>query len=51
VRRFNLRVWGGTGRGGRLELVERAALDNQRSMVLVGRDGREHLLLVGPEGT
>lgn len=51
VRRFNLRVPGAGARGGRLELVERTALDSRRSAVLIRRDGREHLLLVGPEGT
>ena len=51
VRRFDLRVPGAAARGGRLELVGCTALDNRRSAVLIRRDGREHLLLVGPEGT
>lgn len=51
VRRFNLRLPGTTGGGHRIELVERTAIDARRSAVLLRRDGREHLLLVGPEGT
>jgi flagellar protein FliO/FliZ len=45
-----LRLGGGAagfGRKRRLALVETLALDNRRRLVLVRRDGREHLLLVG----
>lgn len=52
VRRFDLglpgRVGGPVAR--RIELVERTALDARRSLALVRRDGREHLILMGPEG-
>lgn len=52
VRRYDLklpgRVSGGVER--RLELVERLPLDKRRSVALIRRDGREHLLLLTPEG-
>lgn len=52
VRRFDLklpgRVAGGTER--RVELVERVPLDKRRSVALIRRDGREHLILLTPEG-
>lgn len=35
----------------RLEVVERTSIDPRRSVFLIRRDGREHLLVVGPEGT
>jgi len=51
VRRFNLRLPGAVGSSGqRLELVERISLDPRRSVTLLRRDGREHLLLLAPEG-
>ncbi|MDB5720636.1 MAG: hypothetical protein JWP15_1254 [Alphaproteobacteria bacterium] len=53
VRRFQIRLPGAVGAGGhgrRLELVERLSMDSRRSIALVRRDGREHLLLLGPEG-
>jgi flagellar biogenesis protein FliO len=54
VRRFDLRLPGRIGaaprRERRLELVERITVDPRRSLVLVRRDGREHLLLIAPEG-
>jgi hypothetical protein len=52
VRRFDLRLPGavGAGRSRRVELVERLALDGRRSVALIRRDGREHLILLGPEG-
>lgn len=52
VRRFNLRLPGQVGGGGlpRVELVERTALDSKRSVALLRRDGREHLILLSPEG-
>lgn len=52
VRRYDLRLPGGGG-GGRLrriELVERIALDPRRSIALIRRDTREHLILLTPEG-
>jgi flagellar biogenesis protein FliO len=53
VRRFQIRLPGIAGAGGpsrRLELVERVSMDTRRSVALVRRDGREHLLLLAPEG-
>ena len=53
VRRFQIRLPGVAGTGGptrRLELVERVSMDTRRSVALVRRDGREHLLLLAPEG-
>jgi flagellar protein FliO/FliZ len=54
VRRFDLRLPGRIGLAARperrLALVERLAVDPRRSLVLVRRDGREHLLLIAPEG-
>ncbi len=53
VRRYNIRLPGSSGAGGptrRLEIVERAALDGRRSVALLRRDGREHLILLAPEG-
>jgi len=53
VRRYDIklpgRIAGGAGR--RLEMVERLPLDARRSIALIRRDGREHLLLIAPEGT
>lgn len=34
----------------RMELVERLALDPRRSVALIRKDGREHMLLIAPEG-
>lgn len=50
VRRFDLKLPGRPATRGRLALVERLALDPKRALLLVRRDGHEHLLLVGPEG-
>jgi flagellar biogenesis protein FliO len=52
VRRYNLRLPGRIGghQPGRIELVERTALDARRSVALLRRDGREHLILIAPEG-
>ena len=54
VRRFDLRLPGRIGIAPRperrLALVERLNVDPRRSLVLVRRDGREHLLLIAPEG-
>lgn len=53
VRRYDLRLPGRVGGSGplrRLELVERTALDPRRAVALVRRDGREHLILLAPEG-
>jgi len=48
MRRFgpNIRL----GRPGRLGLVESIALDSRRRLVLIRRDGVEHLLMVGGAG-
>lgn len=53
VRRYDIRLPGRTGSGGgtrRLEVVERTSLDGRRSIALLRRDGREHLILLAPEG-
>ncbi len=52
VRRMNLRVGGALSGSAvrRLELIERTALDPKRSVALLRRDGREHLILLAPEG-
>ena len=53
VRRFDIRLPGAIASSPsvrRLELVERTALDTRRAVALVRRDGREHLLLLAPEG-
>ena len=57
VRRYEIRLpqkWlsGFTTQGAprRLELVERLALDPRRSVALIRKDGREHMLLIAPEG-
>ena len=54
VRRFGLRFPGATLLGPpqdrRLKLVERLSVDPRRTLVLLQRDGVEHLLLLAPEG-
>lgn len=51
VRRFNLRLpGGGIVRSDRVEIVERVSLDPKRCVALLRRDGREHLILIAPEG-
>lgn len=53
ARRFGLApgmATGGTGTTKRLEIVESLGLDPKRRMLLVRRDGREHLILLGLEG-
>lgn len=52
VRRFNLRLPGAPSRPSvrRLELVERLAIDQRRSAVLIRRDDHEHLLILSTEG-
>jgi hypothetical protein len=53
VRRYDVKLPGrisGTGRK-RVELVERLAVDGKRSIALIRRDGCEHLILIGPEGS
>lgn len=49
VRRFGLLAHMGQPRGGkrRLGVIKSAALDAKRRIVLVRRDDREHLLLLG----
>lgn len=52
VRRYDIklpnRVGGGLLR--RVELIERLPIDARRSVALIRRDGREHLILLAPEG-
>lgn len=57
VRRFDIRLpqkwlagFSGHGAARRMELVERLALDPRRSVALIRKDGREHMLLIAPEG-
>lgn len=52
VRRYDLRPPGRAvgARERRLELVETLPVDARRTIVLVRRDGREHLVLIAPEG-
>ncbi len=51
VRRFNIVLPARAGsRVRRIELIERSAIDSRRTLVLLRRDDREHLLLIGPEG-
>ncbi|WP_404337454.1 FliO/MopB family protein [Sphingomonas sp. MMS12-HWE2-04] len=53
VRRYDIKLPGrisGTGRK-RVELVERLSLDAKRSVALIRRDGCEHLIVLGPDGT
>ncbi len=52
VRRYDIRLPGRIGGGtrARLAVVERLAIDGKRSLLLIRRDGAEHLLLLGPEG-
>lgn len=52
VKRYDLRLPGrvGGGRAARLAVVERLALDARRSLVLIRRDGTEHLVLLAPDG-
>ena len=54
VRRYDLALPGRVGGGGRSDtrrvaLVERVPLDGKRSLVLVRRDDREHLVVIGPD--
>ncbi|WP_145206496.1 FliO/MopB family protein [Sphingobium sp. B2] len=52
VRRYDIRLPGrvGAAREQRLEIVERITIDQRRSLLLIRRDGQEHLLLLSPEG-
>jgi flagellar biogenesis protein FliO len=52
VKRYNIRLPGATGArsGRRIALVERTGIDARRSIALIRRDGREHLILLAPEG-
>ena len=54
ARRFGMggrvRVSAGAKPGKRLAIAEVLAVDNKRRLVLVRRDGVEHLLLLGPHG-
>lgn len=54
VRRFDLKLPGRLIAGGngprRLELAERLPIDARRSVILVRKDGQDHLVLLAPEG-
>lgn len=45
------RITGGGARRRRIELVEKLSIDAKRSVALIRRDGCEHLILLGPEGS
>ena len=51
-RRYDIKLPGrvAAGAGRRVELIERLAIDGRRSIALIRRDGREHLILLGPDG-
>lgn len=50
AKRFRIGSFPGTTVGsGRLQVVESLAIDPRQRLVLVRRDDREHLLLIGPE--
>jgi len=53
VKRYDIKLPGRVSSGGRkrVELVERLSLDQKRSVALIRRDGHEHLVLIGPEGS
>ncbi len=42
--------WLSAGSVGRLQVIESRMLDARRKLVLVKRDGQEHLLLLSPQG-
>lgn len=50
AKRFRIGTFptGGTG-SSRLEIVESLAIDTRQRLLIVRRDQREHLLLIGPE--
>jgi flagellar biogenesis protein FliO len=53
VRRYDIGLPGRIGNVGgsrRIEVIERTTLDGRRSVALLRRDGREHLILLSPEG-
>lgn len=53
VKRYDIKLPGRVSTTGRkrVELVERLSLDPKRSVALIRRDGHEHLVLIGPEGS
>jgi flagellar biogenesis protein FliO len=53
VKRYDIKLPGRVSTTGRkrVELVERLSLDQKRSVALIRRDGHEHLVLIGPEGS
>lgn len=52
VRRYDLKLPGRVAGGAlrRIEVVEKLPIDSRRSVALIRRDGREHLILLAPEG-
>nr|WP_246350459.1 flagellar biosynthetic protein FliO [Sphingobium boeckii] len=57
VRRYDITLAGGlmgkfmnAAPAKRLSLIERLPLDGRRSIALIRRDNREHLVLMAPEG-
>ncbi len=52
VKRYNIRLPGSMAprAGKRVAVVERTGIDARRSVALIRRDGREHLILLAPEG-
>ena len=52
IRRYNIVLPGQSGgrTGRRVALIERVGIDARRSIILVRRDDREHLIMVAPDG-
>ncbi|RJF85715.1 FliO/MopB family protein [Sphingomonas cavernae] len=58
VRRYEIKLPGGViggligaGAGSRrIEIVERLSIDARRSVALIRRDNKEHLVMIAPEG-
>jgi len=50
VQRFGFLGPALSGRGRRIGVIEAAAIDAKRRLVLVRRDNVEHLVLTGPQG-
>jgi flagellar biogenesis protein FliO len=52
VKRYNIRLPGALAGAPvkRVALIERTGIDARRSVALIRRDGREHLILLAPEG-
>lgn len=53
VKRYDIKLPGriSVSNRKRIEMVERLSIDAKRSVALIRRDGCEHLILLGPEGS